>query len=760
MNFLAPWMFWGSLAAGIPIALHFFFRSRYRTVPWAAMKFLLTSIEQTSRRLRFQELLLLILRCLVLAMLAFAFARPISSALRGTGRGDAVDATFVFDVSYSMNANDGSRSRLERAQEEAVRILEQLPPHSTVQVVVAAQGYGELLGPRSPSNLDQAKHLILDLPKTHLQSELLAGVQKAGELVPLGHSPNKEIYVFTDHQTLAWDTQSESLVAQLKKIHEKATVYFVRCGSRPLKNVAVIGITPQSGVPRPGDRVGFAVLVRNTTNDTLSDLKVSLTVDGDEKSGESTLIPKLGPKETRTVPISARIEKAGLRVLTAKVGPDDLDSDNRFDQVLLVRDQVNILVVDGNMNERDPSKSSSYFLSHALQPVRDADRPRYHLQPRVVPARLASPALLAKQDLCLLVNVALEDKLGISKAAPTDFTRELGRFVRQGKGLAIFAGENVQPDAYNRILGKELDLLPFKLKSVHVTEDAKPLHLARSSFLLSAFSKFKDDEYYKDFDQVEFWRTLTLEETGSASIEKKAEAVRGEGEKSKVTASVALRFADGKPALVRKQVEGGEVLFLTTAVEPGKPDPKTLNPTWTDWPFRLSLFVPFVDVAVSHLLHEQTQNHNVVAGDTVTWYPISSPTTVWSLAGPDGNSTRLGYSKKNGARQELDVGTPRQGGVYRLFSKASMDELDPLASAGVPIAVTPSLAESEDLSSLSNEQIDAKLGFAPIHLTASGDSSDSAAERLQREWTPWVLWIVLFLCAGESLLAWFCGKAW
>src|SRR5437868_3631661 len=98
MSFLAPYMLWGAAAVGVPIALHFFFRSRYRTVPWAAMKFLLASIEQTSRRLRFQEILLLIVRCLVLAALAFAMARPITSAARGTGRGDAVDAVFVMDV--------------------------------------------------------------------------------------------------------------------------------------------------------------------------------------------------------------------------------------------------------------------------------------------------------------------------------------------------------------------------------------------------------------------------------------------------------------------------------------------------------------------------------------------------------------------------------------------------------------------------------------------------------------------------------------
>src|SRR5437764_14991837 len=82
MGFLAPFLLWGTAAAGIPVAIHLFFRSRYRTVPWAAMKFLLTSVEQTSRRLRFQELLLLMLRILVLVVLALAVARPVLSSFR------------------------------------------------------------------------------------------------------------------------------------------------------------------------------------------------------------------------------------------------------------------------------------------------------------------------------------------------------------------------------------------------------------------------------------------------------------------------------------------------------------------------------------------------------------------------------------------------------------------------------------------------------------------------------------------------------
>src|ERR1700722_17189301 len=101
MAFLSPWMLFGALAAGIPLALHFFYRSRYRVVPWAAMEFLLASIQQTSRRLRFQEILLLAARVMLLLLLALTMMRPSCSSLSSAGRSEAVDAVLIVDVSYS-----------------------------------------------------------------------------------------------------------------------------------------------------------------------------------------------------------------------------------------------------------------------------------------------------------------------------------------------------------------------------------------------------------------------------------------------------------------------------------------------------------------------------------------------------------------------------------------------------------------------------------------------------------------------------------
>src|SRR5262249_35768550 len=132
MAFFAPYMLWGVLAGGIPIALHFFYRSRYRTVPWAAMKFLLTSIEQTSRRLRFQELILLILRVTLLVVRALALARPKSAAERGAAQGDAVDAVFIIDTSYSMGARDGPVPLKDPHNDPYLLALKNLAPDGVV----------------------------------------------------------------------------------------------------------------------------------------------------------------------------------------------------------------------------------------------------------------------------------------------------------------------------------------------------------------------------------------------------------------------------------------------------------------------------------------------------------------------------------------------------------------------------------------------------------------------------------------------------
>ena len=66
----------GISAIAVPIIIHFLNRRKFKTVPWAAMKFVKLSVDQNQRRMRLEDLILLLIRCALLALLALALARP------------------------------------------------------------------------------------------------------------------------------------------------------------------------------------------------------------------------------------------------------------------------------------------------------------------------------------------------------------------------------------------------------------------------------------------------------------------------------------------------------------------------------------------------------------------------------------------------------------------------------------------------------------------------------------------------------------
>ena len=95
----------GILLAAIPIIIHILNRRRFKTVQWAAMEFLLKALRKNRRRLRFEQWLLLAVRCCVLLLLGLALSRPVGcqdttiASIAGQRAGLHV---FVIDNSYSM----------------------------------------------------------------------------------------------------------------------------------------------------------------------------------------------------------------------------------------------------------------------------------------------------------------------------------------------------------------------------------------------------------------------------------------------------------------------------------------------------------------------------------------------------------------------------------------------------------------------------------------------------------------------------------
>src|SRR6185369_10301662 len=103
MGFVTPALLGGILLVGIPIVLHLVMRRESQKLIFPALRFLQRRQTLNQHRLRLRHLLLLALRCAIIALLAFALARP---TLRGSGaagkENDPIAAALVFDNSLRM----------------------------------------------------------------------------------------------------------------------------------------------------------------------------------------------------------------------------------------------------------------------------------------------------------------------------------------------------------------------------------------------------------------------------------------------------------------------------------------------------------------------------------------------------------------------------------------------------------------------------------------------------------------------------------
>jgi Mg-chelatase subunit ChlD len=86
--FTAPWLAGaGAAAVSIPIAIHLLSRFRRKQQPWGAMRFLLAAYRRHKRRLRMEQWLLLLVRCLLVLMLGLALAGPLMGGFVGQWAG-------------------------------------------------------------------------------------------------------------------------------------------------------------------------------------------------------------------------------------------------------------------------------------------------------------------------------------------------------------------------------------------------------------------------------------------------------------------------------------------------------------------------------------------------------------------------------------------------------------------------------------------------------------------------------------------------
>jgi hypothetical protein len=83
MALLQSYMLWGIMGVALPIAIHFWYQKKGKTIAWAATRWLSEHTTLQHRGIRLHEVWLMLIRCLLVILLALILAKPVLEWLNG-----------------------------------------------------------------------------------------------------------------------------------------------------------------------------------------------------------------------------------------------------------------------------------------------------------------------------------------------------------------------------------------------------------------------------------------------------------------------------------------------------------------------------------------------------------------------------------------------------------------------------------------------------------------------------------------------------
>jgi hypothetical protein len=455
-GFVTPAFFVAGLAlASIPIIIHILNRRRYRIIEWAAMEFLLRAMRKNRRRLRFEQLLLLLTRCAVLGLLGMALARPLgcedTSLANLAGRRAGLHV-IVLDNSYSMAYEadrPDAKTHLDQAKVLAKQIIARLSAGGEAVAVITAAHPATPVIARPAYDLEGARAAIDRIEQSYSGTDLLGALQRVLEIGrEESAQPVRNLYIITDSTRSAWDTpQNEALAAvgkDLASIYRVAHFNLARSGQW---NHAVLGIRSGSNLVRAQFDNEFQALVRGFGSG--GEALLQWKFDNQALPGGGQIKPELNtPPQTQS---SAPITQGGLHVVSASLASDNrLKLDDARWRVIDVASELKALIVEGERGI-GPLAGSGVFLQLALAPI--SEDGAHITAGHARTSSYVAPELISDLELG---NKVLGEYRAIILAGVSQVTAnqadQLKAFVENGGTLMLFMGEPVNAEAYNAVL--------------------------------------------------------------------------------------------------------------------------------------------------------------------------------------------------------------------------------------------------------------------------------------------------------------------
>jgi hypothetical protein len=343
MSFLNSAFLLALAAVSIPLIIHFLSKRRIKTIEFSSLKFLEQMQKSRMRWLKIKELLLLVLRMIIIALIVMAFARPTLRGFAGSSRASS-SVAMIIDRSASMEAEGETGSVFDEVRRMAGGLIDILDPGDMATVISFPEsGSPTVFGPFNPG--DNLKRHLNDIEPGYQAGNTGKALQAALEILKKSPDLNREIYIFSDHQRGNWNNLPPDLLQ--RESWDGIHIFSVSAHPTGADNVGITDIIYPPQILMPGESFDLEAELVNYGRGTLQNILVGVVVDDERKAQASVSLP---PDHPSRVGVTFKLDSPGDHGGYVEIDYDRYGLDNRRYFSLHVARKINLLAVGQTEN--------------------------------------------------------------------------------------------------------------------------------------------------------------------------------------------------------------------------------------------------------------------------------------------------------------------------------------------------------------------------------------------------------------------------
>ena len=598
MAFLNPLFLLGLLAAGIPLVIHLWNRRRVVTIDFSSLMFLRAAHRENARRFQLRQLLILLLRMAIIALIALALARPfLTLGLPVASIRAKTDVVIVLDNSYSMAYQDVDGVRFEKGKTLAIDILDTLRYGDSVALILMSDLPKPIFRQLTP-DLGSVEAAINDAEVSYRATNVQPSLELAHDILAESQQLNKELYLISDFAQNGWENWERLLN------RSGARVSLIPVAQGEAHNTNIEEVRPSNQLIGVNLPFQLNVMTANHSVAPLAQNMLTMFIRGEK---QRTVNFSAAANESLNTSLTYNFSTPGTHTGYFTLTEDRLNIDNRRYFALDVIGEVRVLCV-GEQTE---------YLALALNP---------HNVPLssatnggAVAQSISSNTINASGVLVLptqctpnqFQSFPLEDYDVIILADVPKITRQvdaqLQEFLRHGKSVIAFVSRASEVDSYNQLsnvwlpaeLGRSMTWTPPQ--QVRTYQETHPI-----------FDIFPNEGFSEQY-APRFRSGVVLRPTSESKV--------------------IARFGDDTPFLIERSHPTGTILLYNCGLLSQRnhtSNADTISSHTTTYTNDLLVNPYFLPILQQSVLYTATTNNNLVTwtghiGDTYTArYPRSA----------------------------------------------------------------------------------------------------------------------------------------